>query len=172
MASFKGGFAFNNEAAKVEVEQAPDGTLISCVNPVTGESLGGGGGRNYKQVITGTLGNPFGDYTPVSIGRAIYNGGLSGIIDIDASALGVTNPIIMPLSFAANDPTDIEGSIYGVMASSAEFQSRQGQPIGILNAAQLLWLTSNEFSGYMDGQYFNLPSTLPTTVTLYWHPMP
>jgi len=44
MDNFKGGFAFNNEAAKVEVEQAPDGTLISCVNPVTGESLGGGGG--------------------------------------------------------------------------------------------------------------------------------
>ena len=43
MANFKGGFAFNNEAAKVEVEQAPDGTLISCVNPVTGEELGGGG---------------------------------------------------------------------------------------------------------------------------------
>ena len=43
MANFKGGFAFNNEAAKVEVEQAPDGTLISCVNPVTGGSLGGGG---------------------------------------------------------------------------------------------------------------------------------
>lgn len=47
MANFKGGFAFNNEAAKVEVEQAPDGTLISCVNPVTGESLGGGGGGDY-----------------------------------------------------------------------------------------------------------------------------
>lgn len=44
MVNFKGGFAFNNEAAKVEVEQAPDGTLISCVNPVTGEELGGGGG--------------------------------------------------------------------------------------------------------------------------------
>lgn len=42
MANFKGGFAFNNEAAKVEVEQAPDGTLISCVNPVTGESLNAG----------------------------------------------------------------------------------------------------------------------------------
>lgn len=41
MANFKGGFTFNNEAAKVEVEQAPDGTLMSCVNPVTGESLGG-----------------------------------------------------------------------------------------------------------------------------------
>lgn len=44
MANFKGGFAFNNEAAKVEVEQAPDGTLVSCINPVTGEELGGGGG--------------------------------------------------------------------------------------------------------------------------------
>lgn len=32
MANFKGGFAFNNEAAKVEVEQAPDGTLIIKVN--------------------------------------------------------------------------------------------------------------------------------------------
>lgn len=41
MANFKGGFAFNNEAAKAEVEQAPDGTLISCVNPVTGEGIGG-----------------------------------------------------------------------------------------------------------------------------------
>lgn len=55
MASFKGGFAFNNEAAKVEVEQAPDGTLISCVNPVTGESLGGGGGGGS---VTIKLTNP------------------------------------------------------------------------------------------------------------------
>lgn len=53
MANFRGGFAFNNEAAKVEVEQAPDGTLISCVNPVTEESLGGGGGS-----VTIKLTNP------------------------------------------------------------------------------------------------------------------
>lgn len=50
MANFKGGFAFNNEAAKVEVEQAPDGTLISCVNPVTGEELGGGGDASVANV--------------------------------------------------------------------------------------------------------------------------
>ena len=57
MANFKGGFAFNNEAAKVEVEQAPDGTLISCVNPVTGESLGGGGGfSQYGSALTITNG--------------------------------------------------------------------------------------------------------------------
>lgn len=43
MANFKGGFTFNNEAAKVEVEQQPDGTLVSCMNPVTGEELSGGG---------------------------------------------------------------------------------------------------------------------------------
>lgn len=55
MANFRGGFAFNNEAAKVEVEQAPDGTLISCVNPVTEESLGGGGGS-----VTIKLTNPVG----------------------------------------------------------------------------------------------------------------
>ena len=42
MTNFKGGFAFNNEAAKVEVEQSPNGALISCINPVTGESMGGG----------------------------------------------------------------------------------------------------------------------------------
>lgn len=54
MANFKGGFAFNNEAAKVEVEQAPDGTLISCVNPVTGESLGGGDSSLFVEPVAGS----------------------------------------------------------------------------------------------------------------------
>lgn len=172
MANFKGGFAFNNEAAKVEVEQAPDGTLVSCVNPVTGESLGGA--DNYSQVIEGTLAAPFGNYQPVSIGRAIYNGGVSGLIAVDASSLGITAPIIIPLWIGASDPSDIEGSINGVTASSVSMQYSGDTPVGTVSSAQLIWRTAVDYilAAYMGGQYVNLPDTLPTTVTLYWHPMP
>lgn len=43
MADFKGGFRFNNGSAAAEVEQNADGSLVSCRNPITGESIGGSG---------------------------------------------------------------------------------------------------------------------------------
>lgn len=89
MANFKGGFAFNNEAAKAEVEQAPDGTLISCINPVTGESLSGGG---TTEVITGTADVPFPDMTSAEYNQLIrdmYAGNAAATMIIDATALGL-----------------------------------------------------------------------------------
>lgn len=171
MANFKGGFAFNNEAAKVEVEQAPDGTLISCVNPVTGESLNAG---NSEEVIIGTLAAPFGDYLPVSIGRAIFNGGVSGFIEVDASSLGITDLIIIPIWCNYVDDADVEGTINGVMAMALTMDYSGDTPISVSNATQLIWKTSVDYLlfGYINGQYFNLPGTLPTTVKLYHHPMP
>ena len=88
MANFKGGFAFNNEAAKVEVEQAPDGTLISCVNPVTGEELGGGA----TDVITGTVAAPFPDMTQDEYDQLISDmadGHAAAVMIIDATATGL-----------------------------------------------------------------------------------
>ena len=87
MANFKGGFAFNNEAAKVEVEQAPDGTLISCVNPVTGESLGGGGGGGS---VTISLTNPVGasSFTACEIEAVDEYGTPSEVIGNITSATG------------------------------------------------------------------------------------
>lgn len=87
MANFRGGFAFNNEAAKVEVEQAPDGTLISCVNPVTGESIGG-----TTEVITGTAAAPFPDMTQDEYDQLISDmadGHAAAVMIIDATATGL-----------------------------------------------------------------------------------
>ena len=171
MATNSAGVNFGKPNEEFIIESDGSGALTSARNAVTGTEYVGAG--NFSQVIEGTLAAPFGDYMPVSIGEAIYNGGVSGRIAIDASALGVTIPIILPLSFGASNPADIEGSINGVTAAAVSMQSSAGTPIGIDTATQLVWRTSIDRTlfGYMNNQYFNLPDTLPTTVTLYWHPM-
>lgn len=150
--------------------------LVEAVKAVADAINGEGGGgtsENYVQTITGTLASPFGDYSPVSIGKAIYSGGLSGIIDIDASALGITSRIILPLAFIVHSEND-GYYVNGASASANTFEVSQGAPISIINATNLIWRSSVDYEllGYMNNQYFNLPPTLPTTVTLYWHPMP
>ena len=158
MANFKGGFAFNNEAAKVEVEQAPDGTLISCVNPVTGESLGGG---NYSEVIEGTLAAPFGDYTISDLAASFQTGDISGVISVDGSSLGILDPIRIVL-YSTIDPLAIVAESAGISQSA------------VSKAVQVNWRSDgvNQYRGYMSNTVIDLPGTLPTEVKLYHHPMP
>jgi hypothetical protein len=103
MANFKGGFAFNNEAAKAEVEQAPDGTLISCVNPVTGESLGGGGSSDFSTAtvtITESYSVAFpailtvGDLSYIAIAPQVYNVGVYDIVLYKGHALLTTEATV------------------------------------------------------------------------------
>lgn len=167
MDNFKGGFAFNNEAAKVEVEQSPNGALISCINPVTGESMGGGN-PNSVQVITGTLANPWGEEYSRAPFEAMILGNANAMITIDLSELGafeITAPVYL---FGTGQDAVIvsSGAVMGAGASVA-------------NAYTINW---NVVSGALiyagintDGEgtdIASIASQIPTTLTIYWHPMP
>lgn len=158
MANFKGGFAFNNEAAKVEVEQAPDGTLISCVNPVTGESLNAG---NSEEVIEGTLEAPFGDHLIADLVAGFQSHELSGEIFVDGSSLGFPDPIRLPLSYFGNG--------VGIAAETASISAS-----AVTAAVQANWTTigATYYKAYMNNTVVSLPGTLSTEVKLYHHPMP
>lgn len=162
MANFKGGFAFNNEAAKVEVEQAPDGTLISCVNPVTGESLSAG---NSYEVITGTADAPFGDYTVIELAEALAAGNISIMASIDASALGIQNPIIGPIyQTLGADGLIMDGASFTsgptlAMAYSTHWYADGRPQLFMYNSG-----TNTDATAYM--------SAITSRVTIAHHPMP
>ena len=167
MANFKGGFAFNNEAAKVEVEQSPNGALISCINPVTGESMGGGN-PNSVQVITGTLDNPFGDVNLTELENAINNSSASFIMELDLSILAISTPA--PL---ASSPIQLVSPY--IVAS----QFRIDDNGELTNAIYASWNSSNRelhsawanYGGAINDMC-DYASQIPTTLTIYWHPMP
>ena len=162
MANFRGGFAFNNEAAKVEVEQAPDGTLISCVNPVTGEGLNAG---NSKEVITGTAAAPFGDYTVAELAAGLIAGDISIFANIDASALGISAPIKGPVyALTSGNTITMDGASF---SSSPELLMAYAALWDVNNAPSLRMYnngTVTDASAYM--------SAITSTVTIYHHPMP
>ena len=111
MANFKGGFAFNNEAAKVEVEQAPDGTLISCVNPVTGESLGGGGGGvlfEHNVKLTNAAGSP------KQFCYLAYQAGDAPMMFVYGSSLGAN----ASMTWANCALVDGKISVYGIVSTA------------------------------------------------------
>lgn len=164
MANFKGGFAFNNEAAKVEVEQSPNGALISCINPVTGESMGGGN-PNSVQVITGTLANPFGDVNLAELITAFNTGGASIFIAIDATVIGQGVFPDAPMNWTS----DYGLSITGVTGNTSE----------LLRAALINWSSIDGtltyavmYTGASGTDIESYASQMPTTLTIYWHPMP
>ena len=171
MANFKGGFAFNNEAAKVEVEQAPDGTLISCVNPVTGESLGGG---NSKEVITGTASTIFSNMgydaaialaLDISYMNALINASI--LYDLDATA--IVGQHLTGQIMSANIPSNN-------MAVFKTSEINNDNTVGV----SVIWdVTENnssfKASQFMSGSWTDVSAVfgaLPITLTIYHHPMP
>ena len=168
MANFKGGFAFNNEAAKVEVEQSPNGALISCINPVTGESMGGGN-PNSVQVIEGTAEHFWGDLDFDVLCNAIINGNASAIIVLDLTVLSLGS---LKLSINASTTTSDRCAMDAMYAI--------GSAYNLTNAARGYWEPSRDnyisFNMYAsDGTGTDITSyapQIPTTLTIYWHPMP
>lgn len=175
MANFKGGFAFNNEAAKVEVEQAPDGTLISCVNPVTGESLGGG---NYSEVITGTADSILTStdlewLTMTALRQKIESHEIDVEIEFDLSALEagmkITSNVLVPkvtgediglyFSVALDSPLGIQGFI-------SSFAGASGTPY-VIQAANLSTITNGTATNITA-----YAANIPTKTTICYHPMP
>jgi hypothetical protein len=168
MANFRGGFAFNNEAAKVEVEQAPDGTLISCVNPVTGESLGG---DNRTETINATMANPFAGYEhEFDLFGLNAKANFSGYIQADLTPLG-GGVITMPFSVR-----QVGYSIEALYGSP----NQGNNPFMI----DFVWVVSNLPDTHVEiytadvlneGQYVDAEpyaSNITTITTIYYHPMP
>lgn len=168
MVNFKGGFAFNNEAAKVEVEQAPDGTLISCVNPVTGESLGGS--NNYKETYSGTMAAPFNpDWLEsdfILLCDAVSKGNASIIIDIDASASSMGHLVTACLGVVVGE----QGEDSFILAQICDAVNRNGMTAswegrGVITVAGVL----------LNGNYSDVKiaaENFPTVTTIYYHHMP
>ena len=175
MANFKGGFAFNNEAAKVEVEQAPDGTLISCVNPVTGESLAG---ANYKEVYEGTAASILTSadvewLTSISeLKNKIESHDIEVEIEFDLNALEagmkITSNVLVPKATGINVGLDFSVAIdspLGLQGLISSFSGASGPPYVIL-AANLNTITNGTTTNIT-----SYAANIPTKTTIYYHPM-
>lgn len=169
MANFKGGFAFNNEAAKVEVEQAPDGTLISCVNPVTGESLAGG--DNYVETFEGTLA----DLCEISaelwqsLPSEMILGNISINVDLDLTALSFGHAVVSLVAvkqFGSASICGLSSLVYAAGEVNGLFIS-MARTDGHLTAGTGAFFTSNTPTD-MSPYY----ASIPTVTKIYHHPMP
>lgn len=168
MANFKGGFAFNNEAAKVEVEQEADGTLVSCINPVTGKSLAGG--ENYVETFEGTAAELLRadvNFTTDFV-NALRDGNISIVIDMDLTAFSfpsITLNIFPRGSVGIGQNItvgdDINGTTCSIRAGNIDLET------GSLYCDSLLLITNGVTT---DGTKY--ASSIPTVTTIYHHPMP
>lgn len=162
MDNFKGGFAFNNEAAKVEVEQAPDGTLISCVNPVTGESLAGG---NYSETYEGTAADIECEIAD-SLPQLVYTGAASIYFTFDLTAMGMGSITVMANQrlghvMIADNLRVVSSNVNGFYC---EMEQNQGSNV-VANALIL-------FSGGTATDGTAYAASVPATMTINYHPMP
>ena len=175
MANFKGGFAFNNEAAKVEVEQAPDGTLISCVNPVTGEDLNA---RNYVETFTGTANA----LTPLSaipelsdpddFAALLASGDVDIEISFDMSALGGTILIGTVATTKLSDGTILTPKVQNIVINGTN--TADGSLVSHINFSRISGLIVMDSYLYQSGSWVDMTthlSAIPTVTKIYHHPM-
>ncbi len=162
MANFKGGFAFNNGAAKVEVEQAPDGTLISCVNPVTGESMSAG---NYSETYTGTAAEiEYGSATRLD--NLIRTRAASIYFTFDLTAMGLGSITVM-VSHVINNALYAD-NLRVVSSDINGFYCEMEQDLGVKVSADSLILFNEGVA--TDGTAY--AASVPATMTINYHPMP
>lgn len=169
MANFKGGFAFNNGPAKVEVEQAPDGTLISCVNPVTGESLAG---ANYSEAFEGTAANlGINGIDPSDLESELRDGNCSMRIYFDTTAIGWTS--FYCDIFADETSSALHGFSHPSVSVAGSVTARYCNPAARNVGGSVEWFCDmfNIASGVVtDGSSYG--SLIPTRTIISYHPMP
>lgn len=162
----KGSIRFDNDInIEVDVDKSAEegAKLISAVNLVDGQELGGGGG-NYKEVITGTAAAPFGDYVLADLKADLIAGNISMMMSIDATALSagtITGPIYaeessllyMDGAYFPNDSTLAQ-------AYAAFWDPSDDMPYLVMYAGG----TVVNATTYM--------SAMSSVLTIYHHPMP
>lgn len=128
-------------------------------------SGGGGSNPNRVEVIQGTLANPFGGINVSELFLALSNGNASAKILIDASVIGVEN--VPPVFITDNDEVGfvVTGG-YG--ASEVLYEAYiiiWGPVTGNCSMAVI-------YTGDVGSDILSYASLIPTTLTIYWHPMP
>ena len=116
---------------------------------------------NYTQTITGTAAAPFGDVDFDTLALALKDGNASATMVCDASALG-------------------EGNITGFLHSTGNSITMDGANITSVasEAYMAQWIYATTLSNFYtekDGVIADVKeyaSAIPTTLTIYWHPMP
>lgn len=128
---------------------------------------GGGGNPNMVQTINGTLANPFGDMTQAEWGAfqdAYYTGNASATLELDATVLGLDDPVYLVLNPWSNEAHFETCTIAEDGAACAEVSYLGAYPV-TLNVARYYYEgTVMDFTAYA--------SAIPTTLAIYWHPMP
>lgn len=120
---------------------------------------GGGGNPNTEQVINATLANPWGSNELAEQYQTAYvSGGASAVLEFDATALGF-GILINPIDKNTLEGCEFDGSVAYCMTFSA------GTYRGDINSAIVVMSgTVTDMRQYA--------SVIPTTLTIYWHPMP
>lgn len=141
---------------------------------LAGSGGGGGGNPNSVQVIEGTGNNVLPNWNITEwneLTDAVANHNATVIVELDLSALGLTNP------YSANYLSETTGIMY---ASDAGFYLGDNPSITEAAAVTIVWgsdLVTLSSLAFYDGNtvtdlssdYF---SVIRTTLTIYWHPMP
>lgn len=154
---------FDAAAAGEGVHFAEEGCAF---NPVI--VAGGGGNPNYVETITGTLANPFGDYTSSQLAyMANVENSINMFLVVDGSVLGMgVYPLSMlkPLNSGDNS-TLFFGASYlpdnaeHYMVADVEYQS------GLKRARMMV-------GGNTITDVMSYSSHITTTLTIIHHPMP
>lgn len=127
------------------------------------KKIGGGGGSggnpNTIQVINATLANPWGSNELAEQYQTAYeSGGASAVLEFDATALGF-GILINPIDENTLEGCESDGSVAYCMSFSV------GTYRGDINSAVVVVSgTATDMKQYA--------SMIPTTLTIYWHPMP
>lgn len=130
-----------------------------------GKASGGGGSENPNrvQVITGTVGHPWGDFTNDEISElqiALSNGNASAVLTFTDNNENEYSNILYTVS-----PDDV--AIFGFCKPAID---------AVLELGLAPYNTGLSFAYYFDSSgtsdvLENIVNA-PTTLTIYWHPMP
>lgn len=179
----KGSIRFDNginvEVA-VDPSQAVGAKLLNAVNLADGQELSGGGNPNSVQVITGTLDNPWGvagvgEVNPDTLVAALNSNNANAIVEVNGTTLGfgIVNCSVEPLDdhfhITACNVKDDSASAFEALYDYTEADTMHDWSLIMANA---LILRADDYPTASITNLDEYASTIPTTLTIYWHPMP
>ena len=142
--------------------------MLDIESYLLGKKAGGGGGGNPNsiQTITGNLNNPFGSIDKAELAHAIATYNASAEITFDTSALGVQALFHQWLNVDDNNFQLNGAVIYAELSASQAYSAIWTESTGYsLNLANMMM-------GGVITEIINYADYIPTTLTIYWHPMP
>lgn len=142
--------------------------MLDIESYLLGKKAGGGGGNpNSIQTITGNFNNPFGSIDKARLAEAIVLHNASAKIFFDTSALGVPGIYSQWLSADGDYNFYLNGAeIY------AELSNSQAYSVVWTESSGYSLVLANMLMGGVITETINYADYIPTTLEIYWHPMP